>query len=67
MQDDERSYPANDPGGMTTVSVRPRLVWGPSDSSALPMFRSVEPVRSIVRGRQEQPGSTSARPGLVRW
>lgn len=34
---ERRVLAANDPGGMTTVSVRPRLVWGPRDKTVLPI------------------------------
>lgn len=34
---ERRVLAANDPGGMVTVSVRPRFVWGPRDTSVLPV------------------------------
>ncbi|WP_438042711.1 NAD-dependent epimerase/dehydratase family protein [Sorangium sp. So ce128] len=34
---ERRVLAANEPGGMTTVSIRPRLVWGPRDATVLPI------------------------------
>ncbi|WP_437769240.1 NAD-dependent epimerase/dehydratase family protein [Sorangium sp. So ce281] len=34
---ERRVLAANEPGGMTTVSIRPRLVWGPRDATVLPV------------------------------
>jgi nucleoside-diphosphate-sugar epimerase len=40
---ERRVLAANDPGGMTTVSIRPRLVWGPRDTTVLPAVLRMAP------------------------
>ncbi|XYI00663.1 NAD-dependent epimerase/dehydratase family protein [Sorangium sp. So ce1128] len=34
---ERRALAANEPGGMTTLSIRPRFVWGPRDATVLPV------------------------------
>ncbi|WP_437283591.1 hypothetical protein [Sorangium sp. So ce375] len=52
---ERRVLAANDPGGMTTVSIRPRLVWGSRDTTVLRMAREGASSGSTEAGRARRP------------